>query len=569
MTNNLENETMYCSDSEYDSDSEQTQWEEASDDEFGIYDGEAANLDYESRTAVPETTSNHWYKHKQTMRVPMPVQLAAMTSDYETIEEAREALWQKMMQDEHDAREARFKAFEEELVQNEINLVAHYKYQATLPTESVDGKIKRLAKEKLDAEERVKAKMKKFKEGKKALPFGHRRNGGGKHSNHEPTSKEVIAARRALHRAETKRVKKQEEELRATKFAHEGVKEVVQEEYIMMPKSKKSEEEDNQEREEMAAARAKTMKTLTNLEDLVVVKSNKTKKKKVVEPMEDEWTKVKTKKTMALEPLVLKMGAAPYKPSWQTRTTTTTTTTTTTKPQQLERTRMCRSVDMGKPCPHGDKCRFAHTTEELNVGPCSFGSSCRLVCCSENKYFNKKTVSKICQYIHPEETKDEYLHRAGIKTTVTVAVPNKKITPAPSPVKPAWTKPVVTEVKDVKPAWTKPVVTEVKDVKPAWTKPVVTEVKAVEKPMEKPAWTKIQSSISSNSSTTTGKRLCSSVGTGKPCRHGAKCRFSHEKVEDENNNKETVITVPAHMAMQALEMAMAKGMTNVRVEISD
>ena len=228
MTITLENETMYCSESEYDSDSEQTQWEEASDDEFGIYDGEAANLDYESRTVVPETTLKHWYK--PTMRVIKPIQLAAITSDYETLEEAREALWQKMMQDEGEAREARCKEFEEELVQNEINLVTHYKFMATLPTESVDGKIKRLAKEKLEAEELVKAKMKKFKEGKKPLPFGHRRNGGGKHGRHEPASKEVIAARRAVARSLAKRSRRKEEAARQAKFALEGVKVVVEKE---------------------------------------------------------------------------------------------------------------------------------------------------------------------------------------------------------------------------------------------------------------------------------------------------------------------------------------------------
>ena len=41
------------------------------------------------------------------------------------------------------------------------------------------------------------------------------------------------------------------------------------------------------------------------------------------------------------------------------------------------RTSPCRSVGTGKPCPHGSRCRFAHTPEELGVKRCHFGDRCR------------------------------------------------------------------------------------------------------------------------------------------------------------------------------------------------
>lgn len=40
------------------------------------------------------------------------------------------------------------------------------------------------------------------------------------------------------------------------------------------------------------------------------------------------------------------------------------------------RTKPCLSVIKGIPCPHGDKCRFAHTPEELQIKSCHFGDRC-------------------------------------------------------------------------------------------------------------------------------------------------------------------------------------------------
>jgi hypothetical protein len=37
---------------------------------------------------------------------------------------------------------------------------------------------------------------------------------------------------------------------------------------------------------------------------------------------------------------------------------------------RLHKTKMCRSVTTGEPCPHGEKCRFAHSSAELRTAPC-------------------------------------------------------------------------------------------------------------------------------------------------------------------------------------------------------
>ena len=555
---------MYCSDYEYDSDSEQPMWEEASNDEFDMYDGEAANLDYESRTVIPEEALNPWLK----MWVHAPVQLAALTSKYETLGEAREARRQQLMEQEEEDRRTRMQMFEDELVQNEIDLVAHYKFMSTLPTESVDGKIKRMAREKTEAEERTKARIKKAKAGNKPLPFGHRRNGGGKHSHHEPATKEVVAARRALHRAQTKKANKREEAVRTEKFKVEGPTKVVEVEYIPLAKSKLVQCEE--ELEELAHARAKTVE-MRSEEYMMEPKKTKTTVTKTVTVTTSDWQTV-SHRGKTIEPLVIKMGAAPYRPSWERPTLPTKGPMVPQPQEQLTRTRMCSSVTTGRKCPHGVKCRFAHTTDELQVGQCMFGRECRFVSCKGADYFNLGG-DKLCQYIHPEEIKDSYLHRVGIKrveTTPKKTEPKKtepkKITPAPPPTKAVWNKarlelPRIQRQDSHPPAEVvmAPLPAEVK----VWNKVMVNKIAPPPAKVESPT----------QPSAPAGKRVCRSVTTGVVCPHGAKCRFSHvfppppRVVKMVESPKETVLVVPAAMAIQALEMALARGLVNVRVEV--
>jgi len=63
------------------------------------------------------------------------------------------------------------------------------------------------------------------------------------------------------------------------------------------------------------------------------------------------------------------------------------------------KTRMCNSLDKNVQCWHGEKCRFAHSLEELVIRDCRFKDGCQ---------------SKICCNKHPLESRDEVIKRTGL-----------------------------------------------------------------------------------------------------------------------------------------------------------
>ena len=160
---------------------------------------------------------------------------------------------------------------------------------------------------------------------------------------------------------------------------------------------------------------------------------------------------------------------------------------------KLACTQMCRSVGTNEPCMHGNNCRFAHDTSELVFLYCYFGLGCRNVDRQSSGVYKNKT-GKTCNHMHPGETKASVCNRAGIKSMPTVLSTSSK---------------------------------------PIKTQPSTDQDKT--------------------------KTMCRSVGTDEPCRHGSNCRFSHEE--------EIVIRVPKELALQAMEIAMKSGKTNIRIEI--
>ena len=87
----------------------------------------------------------------------------------------------------------------------------------------------------------------------------------------------------------------------------------------------------------------------------------------------------------------------------------------------LLKTKMCMSTETGEECPHGDRCRFAHTLSELRISECFFGERCRFVRCHRNHegvYFNN--TGKFCNHLHPGETHECFFKRTGKEMPVVI-----------------------------------------------------------------------------------------------------------------------------------------------------
>lgn len=80
--------------------------------------------------------------------------------------------------------------------------------------------------------------------------------------------------------------------------------------------------------------------------------------------------------------------------------------------KKLEKTRMCNSIDKKEKCPHGERCRFAHSLDELNISKCFFGDECRFVKNVGGRVVNSDR--KVCPHRHPNETTDEFYFRTNL-----------------------------------------------------------------------------------------------------------------------------------------------------------
>jgi hypothetical protein len=207
----------------------------------------------------------------------------------------------------------------------------------------------------------------------------------------------------------------------------------------------------------------------------------------------------------------------------------------TQQKESLSRTRMCNSVGTGKPCLHGNKCRFAHTFEQLQKKNCAFGIGCRYTKkIAYGVYENNpgQYSGKICQCWHQDETDESYAARMGIKMNkapvqsvknVTVEVKQVVVTPA-EPVKIELKQQVVTPVKLA-----------------PWAQPKAEPVA----PKRKSRWDEKPS---------------------EPVVTPRKSRFSPEQVQVQ---QPTIIRVPKAMQQSALEMCINKGMTNFQIIVTD
>lgn len=73
-------------------------------------------------------------------------------------------------------------------------------------------------------------------------------------------------------------------------------------------------------------------------------------------------------------------------------------------------TRMCVSYTQNIKCLKGEECTYAHDINELKTTPCNFASKCNNVRRNGKHYVNHG--QKLCIFLHPDESLDNYYNRA-------------------------------------------------------------------------------------------------------------------------------------------------------------
>ena len=264
-------------------------------------------------------------------------------------------------------------------------LSQHNAFMSSLPKESRAGKERRLQQKQKDLLEKLSNR-----------PV---RKVGFKKRIVKDTSVEVVTARRALRRKESRDKKKKEEIERAANF--KATESVAQETSVVAQVGGEAVAQETSVVEEAVAQETSVVEEAVAQETSVVEEAvaqetsvveeavaQETSVIAQVDDTEDVWQEVKkqpAKKSLALPNPTHKLAC----------------------------TRMCRSVETNEPCRHGNNCRFAHDTSELVFLYCSFGFGCRNVERQSSGVYKNKP-GKICNHMHPGETKASVCNRIGI-----------------------------------------------------------------------------------------------------------------------------------------------------------
>lgn len=206
-------------------------------------------------------------------------------------------------------------------------------------------------------------------------------------------------------------------------------------------------------------------------------------------------------------------------------------------------TKMCSSVEKNTKCPHGDKCRFAHSVEELQRDDCFFGDKCKMVKCVKGVWVNKPGIKK-CLHLHPKET----VENMKIREKATLLTQSQARVAA-------WVPP---------PACAKPTIGI---VVPA--KPLVAELQQKIDAGEALKQGGIKEAISGQSIGGRMQNDTRGLGAGynwtKPKPQEQK--FVSTGILESPSTPETVLRVPRELAAMAMKLAIDSGKKNIRVEI--
>ena len=194
----------------------------------------------------------------------------------------------------------------------------------------------------------------------------------------------------------------------------------------------------------------------------------------------------------------------------------------------LHKTRMCNSLHTNEPCQHEDKCRFAHSLDELKISDCLFGQRCRFVRMSNGELINTDNTTKVCTHKHQHESTESFMRRTGLdryKCTQRPVLQKVVVHPAP-PFSPSQPPPPLS-------SWTQ---------RPTVEQPTVEQRPTVEQPtVEQP--TVEQPTVEQHKIVTKQERI--------------------------DSDQILVIRVPKQLASQALEIAIKSGKSSVQIVIVD
>ena len=565
MTTNTQRNEYYCSaakQSNPEYDAEDT-YSEDNDSDWGNHSEEGFTASFNERTQFDDAPSYYGYKTpsllttyipnlSSSIRVPVPIQFASKSSGYDTQDEFLQALdngdieIEQIINQPEDTTEATRKAAELSALIASLPKFPKTTLDRMAKEEAeVKAYIAEQAKEeaKLAAEaaarglaNKVAMKIAQKNKPNKALPFGHRRNGGGKGKKGLGINEAVIAARRTARRVERKEEKVEEAAKQASFLAAYVPKEVT---FAISITDERTEEEKEADELEAIETRNLVTKAVSKMPELVFEEEEE---KKIVEPVikkvkfstvptskkespkqESKWETVGKKSgSGASENLNFKMGCATAKPMRMQAIEMLADKKEIDK--KLAKTQMCNSVGKGK-CRHGKSCRFAHNIAELSIADCFFGDKCKMIRFRNGQCENKG--DKCCMRKHDKETDDNYFSRCGIQkpTEARVATPSMVATPVATPAPWAAPKMVTTPVATPAP-WAAPKVEQVQYLFDVPTKPVLKRQTATTK------------------------------------------RESRWDVKPTTESEpETILRVPKELVIVAMEMAMKSGKKNIRVII--
>jgi hypothetical protein len=307
--------------------------------------------------------------------------------------------------------QSEFRAQMKEKDEQEVLLRSqHNAFMSSLPKESRAGK-----------ERRLQQKQKDFLEKLSNRPV---RKVGFKKRIVKDTAVEVVTARRALRRKESRDNKKKEEIERAANFkATESVEQetsvVAQvEESVEQETSVVAQVEESVEQETSVVAQVEESvqqetSVVAQVEESVQQETSVVAQ--VEESVEQETSVVAQVEESVQQETSVVAQVEESKDVWQEvkKHSAKKSVALPNPTHKLACTRMCRSVETNEPCRHGNNCRFAHHISDLVFLYCSFGLGCRNVEHQSSGVYKNKP-GKICNHMHPGETKESMCNRVGI-----------------------------------------------------------------------------------------------------------------------------------------------------------